>query len=162
MRTSLPPQRQGHKLWDGAAWKCLPYVFFNLGLFFEFIGLYIPLFYIIAYAENAGVGESISFYLLPIMNAASVFGRIIPDLLADRFGPLSVLVSCLVIAIAMAYAWIGIPSLTGGTGLVVFAIFLGLSTGAVVSLQLTIISSMVPMYWVLGWAWALVLQKLDS
>jgi hypothetical protein len=46
--------------------------------------VYIPFFYIQDYALKLGVNDDIAFYLLSIMNAASLFGRLIPNWLADR------------------------------------------------------------------------------
>ena len=55
MRTRiLPAQRRA--LWDLPAFKELPFVFFTLGMFFGFMGLYIPFFYVQSYAFQEKVG----------------------------------------------------------------------------------------------------------
>ncbi|KAF5648913.1 riboflavin transporter MCH5 [Fusarium sp. NRRL 52700] len=58
-------------------------------LFFLFIGMFAPLFFIPTYAVSRGVNPTLASYLLAITNAASTFGRIIPGILADKYGRLN-------------------------------------------------------------------------
>ncbi|EXM17901.1 MFS transporter superfamily [Fusarium oxysporum f. sp. vasinfectum] len=58
-------------------------------LFFLFIGMFAPLFFIPTYAVSRGVNPTLASYLLAITNAASTFGRIIPGVLADKYGRLN-------------------------------------------------------------------------
>ncbi|CAJ0549956.1 Ff.00g065510.m01.CDS01 [Fusarium sp. VM40] len=70
------------KIIDCTAFQEPPYIFFTLGLFLAFMGLYVPLYYVQLHAIDGGITDSnLGFYLLPILNAASVFGRIIPHYL---------------------------------------------------------------------------------
>ena len=46
--------------------------------------VYLPFFYIQDYALRLGINEDMAFYLLSIMNAASLFGRLMPNWLADQ------------------------------------------------------------------------------
>lgn len=46
--------------------------------------VYVPFFFIEDYGLRLGLGTDISFYLLSIMNAASFFGRLAPNWLADK------------------------------------------------------------------------------
>jgi hypothetical protein len=46
--------------------------------------VYIPFFYIQKYALQLGIDEDMAFYLLSMMNATSLIGRIGPNWLADR------------------------------------------------------------------------------
>lgn len=55
----------------------------KLTLSFFLIGLYTPLWYIELYALQQGVNASLSFYLISIMNASAIFGRIILGQLGD-------------------------------------------------------------------------------
>lgn len=51
----------------------------GVGAFFTFIGMYVPMVYIGVYSlEKDITGPTLAFYLLPILQAASIFGRIIP------------------------------------------------------------------------------------
>lgn len=73
----LPSARR--KFFDFPAWKELPYVCFNLGCFFSFFGMYAPFFYIESYCIETGIMKpTLAFYTLAVLNAASIFGRIIP------------------------------------------------------------------------------------
>lgn len=42
--------------------------------------------YIQVYAEEHGISPNVGYYLLAIINAASVFGRVLANLAADYFG----------------------------------------------------------------------------
>lgn len=60
----------------------MPFTFFACAMFFGFLGLYIPFFYVQLYSiEHAIVDTSLVFYLVPLLNAASLFGRIVGDLI---------------------------------------------------------------------------------
>lgn len=141
MRMRLSPPGKARAMFDKAAWGYSPYVILSIGLFLVFIGLYIPFFYIIVYAQSVGIDRTLSFYFLSVMNGASVFGRIFPGLLADKLGPLEVLTGCGLIAAIIAYSWMAVDSLGG---LVVFCIFYGFFSGAAVSLPPTVIAKLVP------------------
>ena len=52
-----------------------------------FYALFIPYVYISIYANFRGVPPRISNYLLPILNAMNIPSRVLPGLLADRYGP---------------------------------------------------------------------------
>ncbi|KAF5867959.1 putative mfs monocarboxylate protein [Botrytis fragariae] len=58
----------------------------SLGLFFVYFGLFASFFYIEPWALSLGLDGNFAFYTISIINAVSLFGRIIPGLLADRFG----------------------------------------------------------------------------
>jgi hypothetical protein len=46
--------------------------------------VYVPFFYIQDYALKLSIDTDLSFYLLSFMNAASLFGRLGPNWLADQ------------------------------------------------------------------------------
>lgn len=52
----------------------------------NFYALFIPYFYIQLYATYRGVSSETAQYLLAIINAFGIPARVIPGLLADRFG----------------------------------------------------------------------------
>jgi MFS family permease len=131
MKPRVFPKHKRH-LTDLGAFKELPYTLFCVALFFGFIGFYGPIYYIQPWAIQTGItNQNLGFYLLPILNAASVGGRIIPNFFADRTGPVNVLVPCSLMTGLLAFIWIGIHNL-GGT--VVFAILYGFFSGGFVSL----------------------------
>ena len=56
----------------------------RLAVFITYAGLYVPFFYVASYGNNIGVRADIAFYLLIILNAASILGRILPPFVADK------------------------------------------------------------------------------
>ncbi len=51
-----------------------------------FLALFIPFTYIVNYSLSKGVSSSTSYYIVSAMNVGSIFGRILPALLADAVG----------------------------------------------------------------------------
>ncbi|KAL7922208.1 major facilitator superfamily domain-containing protein [Trichoderma austrokoningii] len=120
MKSRLSPSEQARKLVDLAAFKNVPYTVFIAGLFFVFVGLYVPIFDVVVDAQvTSHVKQDMSFYIL---NAASVFGKVIPRQLADLFGPMEVIIACTLASAVFAYGWIGIHSLGGS---IAFAVVYG-------------------------------------
>ena len=131
MRPRVVPKQKRH-LTDLAAFKELPYTLFCIAMMFGFIGFYGPVYYIQPYAIGKGItGEGLGFYILPILNAASIPGRILPNFIADHSGPLNVLIPCSLMTGILAFIWIGIKNL-GGT--IVFALLYGFFSGGFVSM----------------------------
>ncbi|KAK0637473.1 putative MFS monocarboxylate transporter [Bombardia bombarda] len=103
-----------------------------LGLAISFLGLYIPFFYVSPYASARGINPELSFYLISIMNGASLFGRVVPGHLADRYGHFNTCIVALISSAAIGFCW---TAATSFAGLVVWALVYGFSSGAIVSLQ---------------------------
>lgn len=128
------------KLFDTSAWKEPPYVLFVVGGFLGFVGLYVPFFFTSAFAiGKIGASEKLGFYFIPILNAASTLGRIIPNLLADRVGPLNVLIPCTLAAGVLVFSWIAVHDIGG---LVAFTVLYGFFSGTFVSLPPSTIASL--------------------
>lgn len=73
---------------DWSAFTDWPYVFFVVSTLIGFIGLYVMLFYISYFGAATGItSPEMSFYLVPILNAASMFGRTLPNAISDKTGP---------------------------------------------------------------------------
>lgn len=147
MRPRVMPKHKRH-LTDLAAFKEPPYTLFCLGMFFGFIGFYGPVYYLQPYAISKGItDENLGFYLLPILNAASIAGRIIPNYFTDLVGPLNVLIPASLITGILAFAWIGVKSLTG---IIIFAILYGFFSGGFVSLPPVALITLSPDFRKLG------------
>ena len=149
MRVRVVPT-QKRQLLQLSAFKEAPYTLFSIAEFLGFMGLYIPFFYIQSYATNAPkthIDPSLAFYLLIILNAASVFGRVIPNFLADKTGPLNMLFPCAAISSLLAFCWIAIDS---KAGLIIFCILYGFFSGTFVSLPPTTVVSLSPSLGVVG------------
>ncbi|GIZ37958.1 hypothetical protein CKM354_000138600 [Cercospora kikuchii] len=124
------------KIIDLSSFRQLPFTLFNLATFVGNIGLCIPFFYITTFGTSrAGLSSELSFYLLPILSAGSVVGRIVPAFLADRVGPLNVLSVCTLVAGLLGFCWMAFTPHLTIAGLFLWSILYGASSGAFVSLQ---------------------------
>ncbi|KAG8710106.1 hypothetical protein FRC09_000303 [Ceratobasidium sp. 395] len=107
-----------------------------LGSFLIMLGIWFPIFYIQAspvllFAVIHDIDAELAFYSLTILNAASIFGRTIPGLLADKFGIFNVIIPCSAIVGVLVFAMLGVTSVGA---LIVFSILYGFFLGAFVSL----------------------------
>ena len=140
MRTGAP--RKPRALLDLKAFREAGFTIFSLGLFLTFVGLYFPFYYTSTYGSRiVGLSDNVSFYLLPAINAGSIFGRIIPGLIADKIGSLNSIIPCGVAAAILAFAWLGI---TDASGLWIFSVLYGFFSGAIVSLPATVVALLSP------------------
>ncbi|KEQ75582.1 MFS general substrate transporter [Aureobasidium namibiae CBS 147.97] len=136
----LPAARRA--VFDLKAFTELPYLLFVLGGFTTFMGLYAPFFYVESYGITYNItSESLGFYTLSIINSASVFGRIIPNLIADRTGPMNMIVPCCLISGVVALCLIPVRSVAG---LVIVCLLYGFFSGALVSLPPTVFVHLTP------------------
>ncbi|KAI0409288.1 monocarboxylate permease-like protein [Xylaria palmicola] len=109
-----------------------------LSSFFVFLGLYLPFNYLDIQAKQQGVDPMLIPYLLPILNAVSIPGRIIPGITADRIGRfnMTIIVSALSGIITLAL-WIPANS----TGLTIaFGALYGFTSGGFISLAPALIA----------------------
>jgi MFS family permease len=82
----------------------------------------------------------LAFYLISMSNTASVFGRILPGILADRVGVFNVqILFTLVMAISVLAYW---TPITTQAGIITFSIFYGFVSGGFISL-FTICTAMI-------------------
>jgi MFS family permease len=148
MRVRIQPA-QKRSLFDRSALKEPPFVLFTLAVFFGFVGIYIPFFYMPSFAlqKIPGVTADFSVYTIAMLNAASTFGRIVPNYLADKTGPLNMIVPCALISAVVAYCWIAVEN---KAGMIVFCILYGFFTGSFVSLPPTAIVTLSPRLEIVG------------
>ncbi|KAK8106852.1 uncharacterized protein PG998_008865 [Apiospora kogelbergensis] len=146
MRPRVKPSAV-RKLFDSTAWTERPYSLFAFGGFFGFIGMYLPLFYISVFALEEGMSSRLAFYLLPILNAGSTFGRIFPNYAADKTGPLNVFIpTCLALAV-LSFAWMAIH---GTADLIVWTIIYGFFSGTFLTLPFSTVVTLSPHMGVVG------------
>jgi MFS family permease len=99
-------------------------------LLFQLIGTMTVLFYIPSYAVARGVEPTLASYLLAIANASSIFGRIIPGILADKYGRVNIFALAGIASGIEILCW---NKATTQTGLIVFVVVYGFTSGAVLS-----------------------------
>ncbi|KFY16654.1 hypothetical protein V492_01182 [Pseudogymnoascus sp. VKM F-4246] len=102
------------------------------GLAISILGLYSPMFYITTYARSLGHPIDISFYLVSVINGSSLFGRILPGLLADRYGHFNLCALAGLASGITSLCWTAAKSIPG---LVVWCLAYGFTSGAILSLQ---------------------------
>ncbi|KEF58394.1 uncharacterized protein A1O9_06320 [Exophiala aquamarina CBS 119918] len=123
-----PPRKT--KFFIGEAFKKATYLLLVLSCFFVFLGMFTPIFYLAVYAVQKGMDATLASYLLAILNGASTFGRIIPGILADKFGRLNIFGLGGVITGIIILCWTTAESTAG---LVVYAVFFGFWSGTIIS-----------------------------
>jgi predicted MFS family arabinose efflux permease len=145
IRVKAPKKRI---LFDWNALRETPFALLTAAFFFALMGLYVPAFYIQAYAvdKNVITGE-LSAYILPILNAGGVVGRVLPNFFADRTGPFNILTPSLVFAGMVTLVWI---AATNTGGLIIVALIYGFFSGAILSLPPIAIVSLCPSLAVIG------------
>ncbi|KAH8899184.1 MFS general substrate transporter [Thozetella sp. PMI_491] len=142
MHTRLPASGKMRSLFDRSALGDAPYVLFVGGSFMGFLTLYVPFFYIKVFTDAHELsGAAFSPYLVTLLNVGSVFGRIVPNALADHWGNLNMITLCTFASGILAFGWLGTHSLGG---LVVFALLYGGFSGGVVSLMPSVMVTLAP------------------
>ena len=110
-----------------------------------FLGLYVPYFFIQIFSERQNVmapsDQYLNQYLVIFLNVGSFFGRLFPNVLADRVGPFNTAIPCALVASAVAYSWIAVNSMGG---IITFCLFYGFFSGAYVSLTPVMLASLSP------------------
>ncbi|KAL4787212.1 major facilitator superfamily domain-containing protein [Aspergillus varians] len=116
----------------------IPFVLTSAATFFLYWGLFLPFAFIPTQAERYGMSTYLASYLIAILNAGSVFGRIIPPWLADHLGRFNLMILTSVVCIILVLA-LWLPSRTDGTA-IAFAVLYGFSSGSAVSLAPALIA----------------------
>jgi predicted MFS family arabinose efflux permease len=124
-----------------ASWVFIRYADYVESLFIR-LTLAQVFFYVQLYAISKNITtETFGFYLLAILNSASVFGRVAPNFLADKSGPLNIIIPCAWISGILILCLIAVKNVAA---LVVICILFGFFSGTFVSLPPTIIVHMSP------------------
>ncbi|KAJ5100510.1 MFS general substrate transporter [Penicillium angulare] len=147
--SAIPGQpRKVRKLFDSSTLKELPFCLFLIWGFFGFAGVYMPLWYIGSYAiEKDIMSSKLASYLIPILNAGSVIGRIVPNYAADKTGPINMFIpTCFGLAV-LSFAWIGIKNTPG---LIVFMVLYGIFIGTYMTLPFSAVVRLSPHLGVTG------------
>lgn len=135
-----PPQAR--QLLDYSAFTDWHFLTFVFGTFVGFTGMYVVFFYLSYFAEASGITDpSLAFYLVPILNAGSVFGRTIPNWLSDKIGPFNIifpgaLVCGIVVLCLLSVHTVG--------GIVVIALFFGFFSGIFIALPPVLFVALTP------------------
>lgn len=117
--------------------KELPFLLTAIGGLFVYFGGFLPFNFIILQAEAQGMSTDLAQYLIPILNAASTFGRILPAYVGDFYGVYNVcIIFTLFSGIITLALWL--PA-SANAPIIVYGVLYGFASG----LTLSIIPAMV-------------------
>ncbi|KAK0120176.1 hypothetical protein ONS95_011582 [Cadophora gregata] len=128
IKARLPPRTT--TFFIGSAFRSVRYDLLIISLFCMFLGMFTPLFFIPTYAVTRGMGPTLASYLLAIINASSTFGRVIPGVLADKFGPLNIFTFA---GLATGVVVLCLNQATTTAGLIIYSIAFGFTSGTIIS-----------------------------
>ena len=97
-----------------------------LAMFITYFGMFAPFFYTTSYAVEMGFSTTLAFYTVSIVNGASFFGRILPGIVADRYGKFDCCIVATVSAGIVALCWTKVTSVAG---LVLWSAAYGFASG---------------------------------
>ncbi|KAL4955513.1 major facilitator superfamily domain-containing protein [Aspergillus filifer] len=122
-----------------------PFVLLTIGLFIFTYGFYAPINYLPAQAIDSGMDSDLASYLLPILNAGSLFGRLSAGFAGDKLGRYNVfIIVCYLSGIFTLALWL--PSSPSPTAsLIAFSVLFGFFSGAYVSLLTPLVMQISPM-----------------
>ncbi|KGO76725.1 Major facilitator superfamily domain, general substrate transporter [Penicillium italicum] len=103
-----------------------------LGMFITYFGMFAPFFYTTSYAVEKGFSTSLAFYTVSIVNGASFPGRILPGIIADKYGKFNCCIIATISAGIIALCW---TKVTTVAGLVIWCAAYGFASGGILSLQ---------------------------
>ncbi|KAM0561296.1 hypothetical protein ACHAPJ_003175 [Fusarium lateritium] len=128
VRSRFPPRRTRFFLWS--SFRNPMYVLLIVSLFFSMIGMFTPLFLLPTYAIEKGMSDSLAGYMVAMINGASIFGRVIPGVLGDKFGRINTLITAAIATAIVIFCW---PHAETNASIIVIAIFFGFCSGAIIS-----------------------------
>lgn len=125
-----PPKPRA--LLDMSAFSDVGFVGFTVATFLNYLGLFVSFFYLSYFAEAQGItSHSMAIYLVAIFNAGSVFGRTIPNFIADKSGPFNLLAPSAILSGLFMLCMLAVDSFAG---IIVIAIIAGFFSGALIGL----------------------------
>lgn len=130
IKARLPPRKTSFFL--PRAFKELPYVTLVASSFFLMMGMFPPMFFLPSYAIAHGMSSELAFYLIALLNSASLPGRVIPGLLADRFGRLNMLFFAGLSTGILSLCW---QACRSNAAILVYTALFGFCSGAIISGQ---------------------------
>lgn len=124
--TGFETDKKDTKKADFSVLKKPAFIFLCIGLALTYLGLLTPLFYIPAYAIQCGISPDAAFYLLSGLNATSFFGRLVPGILADKYGHFNLIICAAILSAIVAFCWTEATTLAG---LVILSLAYGFTSG---------------------------------
>ncbi|KAH7086873.1 major facilitator superfamily domain-containing protein [Paraphoma chrysanthemicola] len=132
LRVRFKPTRV-RALIDRSVKKDYAFLMLTLPIITVWAACYVPWNYLSAFAIESRITDpSLGFYIIAIMNASSVLGRLILSAIADKsVGIVNMCIVLVFVTGVLCFAWMGIHNLAG---LIVFAVVIGFIGGGVLTL----------------------------
>ncbi|KAJ8602592.1 hypothetical protein MRB53_042391 [Persea americana] len=146
VRSRLPPRPGQSVLPDMRILRDPAFALVTAGTFFLEWGLFLPISYLPAFGLSSGaMSSAFAYQLMAIFNAASVFGRAMPGVAADRLGRFNIMLATTGVCLASTLAlWLSAAVLVADDaprythpvyGLTVtYAVLMGFASGSNISL----------------------------
>ncbi|KAL1901012.1 hypothetical protein Sste5346_002076 [Sporothrix stenoceras] len=139
VRSRLPPRPKPLIIRDYLKGFTEPvYALTVFACFLFFWGMFLPFNYIELQAQAAGMSPTLLPYLLSIINAVSIIGRIAPGIIADRLGRYNIMIVITALSAIISLA-LWIPGKSTGA-IIAYSILFGFSSGGFISLGPTLIA----------------------
>ncbi|KAI1497194.1 major facilitator superfamily domain-containing protein [Biscogniauxia marginata] len=140
IKSRLPPVKKPFTLKEYLVpFTEIPFLLLALGSFFVYVGAFLPFNFIIVQAKEAGMPIYLTNYLVPIINAASIFGRIFPAHLGDVYGVFNVcIVFTLFSGVISLALWLPATTLAP---IVIYAVLYGFASGLTLAIIPALVAS---------------------
>ncbi|KAJ8496268.1 hypothetical protein ONZ51_g1203 [Trametes cubensis] len=127
--TSRLPKSHADAPWfHTKVFRDAPFRLVVIGSILISFGLFIPFFYIVDYSMDDGISPQTAFYVLSVMNAGGILGRLAPACIADALGQFNIIVPCAFLAgLSMLVFW---TFAHGLVAIMLFAVLYGFFSGA--------------------------------
>ncbi len=153
-----PEPRAVRRFFDTSAFTSLPFMMLSIASLFSATAFYIPFLYLplLTRVRDPSIGPDMMLDLVPILNGASVVGRLLSGLVAAVFGPTEVIAAAAAVGSLLLFCWIAVENVAG---VVVWSVFWGIISGVLVTLPGAIIPLFCPSLAVIGtrsgmyWSW---------
>ncbi|KAI1115680.1 major facilitator superfamily domain-containing protein [Nemania sp. NC0429] len=134
VKSRLPPRPKPLRLSDYVSpFKELKFTIVVVASFFLFWGLFLPFNYLILQAADAGIDPTLVPYILPILNALSIPGRILPGFFGDRLGRFNAMIFISTLSGVITLA-LWIPGSKSTAAIILYGAIFGFSSGGIISL----------------------------
>ncbi|KAE8452210.1 hypothetical protein EG329_001677 [Mollisiaceae sp. DMI_Dod_QoI] len=107
-------ERKKAPLVEWNAFTELTYCLFALGMFFSFLGMWVPVFFLGSFGRVViGINSKDASSLILLINGIGIAGRVLPALLAHRCGPLNLMIPLTLIAGLTLFCWAAVKDYQG-------------------------------------------------
>ncbi|KAL9107242.1 MAG: hypothetical protein Q9227_007866 [Pyrenula ochraceoflavens] len=135
---SRAPPGPSRRLVDVSMFNEVSFTLVAIAAFVGLMGIYVPFYEVQLFAiTELGAGETLTFYLIPIMNAGSILGRLIFSTASAKLGVMNLYTASFFLAGIIHLSWISVDTIPEG---VLFSVFYGFASGGILALAPIVIT----------------------